>query len=120
MYLFFQRRPSTQVSVDLGGGMLQRGVKGKTPADGPDANFPTALERAGVEFIAGDATVGPGVRPHAMRASQPHKGVRSVQAIRLGERRNYKTKPNIAAHPRLRGFCQAKKARSAPGLLMGR
>lgn len=30
MYLFFQRRPSTQVSVDLGGGMLQRGVKGKT------------------------------------------------------------------------------------------
>ena len=85
MYLFFQRRPSTQVSVDLGGGMRSGELKAK-PADGPDANFPTALERAGVEFIAGDATVGPGVRPHAMRASQPHKGVRSVQAIRLGER----------------------------------
>lgn len=89
------------------------------PADGPDANFPTALERAGVEFIAGDATVGPGVRPHAMRASQPHKGVRSVQAIRLGERRNYKTKPNIAAHPRLRGFCQAKKPGARRGFLWG-
>jgi hypothetical protein len=56
-----------------------------------------------VEFIPGDATKGPGSTPHAKRASQPHKGVRSVQAIRLSGKRNCKTKP-IGPSQAPRGF----------------
>ena len=44
-----------------------------------------AFERAGVEFIPGDATKGPGVRLTQSERTSRHNGVRSVQAIRLGE-----------------------------------
>jgi hypothetical protein len=56
--------------------------------------FCFGAERTGVEFIAGDATRGPGVRLTQSERTSPHKGVRSVQAIRLGKWRNCKTNPN--------------------------